>query len=81
VEQEDYFEFSGQGPRENIYLVDEQGNISILSLIKRESIISLFQDIKNSYTIHRYTNDGATFREYPMALENRYIRGPQDPCR
>jgi len=73
--KKDYFEFTGQGPRENIYLVDEQGNISILSLIKRESIISLFQDIKNSYTIHRYTNDGVTFREYPIALEDRYIRG------
>lgn len=74
-ERKDYFEFSGQGPRENEYLVDEQGNISILSLIKRESILSLFQDIKNSYIIYRYTNAGKTFREYPIALENRYIRG------
>ena len=73
--RKDYFEFSGQGPRENSYLVDEQGNVSILSLLKRESIISLFQDIKNSYLIHRYTNEGMTFREYSIALENRYIRG------
>lgn len=73
--KKDFYEFSGQGPRENYYLVDEQGNVSILSLIKRESIISLFQDIKNSYIIYRYTNEGKSFREYPITLENRYIRG------
>ena len=73
--RKDFFEFSGQGPRENHYVVDEQGNISVLSLIKRESIISLFQDIKNSYIIYRYTQQGKVFREYPLTLENRYIRG------
>ncbi|MBN1415541.1 MAG: hypothetical protein JW973_10610 [Bacteroidales bacterium] len=73
--RKDFFDFSGQGPRKNYYLVDEQGNVSILSLTKRESIISLFQDVKNSYTIHRYTQEGKAFREYPLILENRYIRG------
>jgi hypothetical protein len=73
--KKDYYDFTGQGPRESKFVVDEQGNVSILSLIKRESIISLFRDVKNSYTIHRYTDEGRTFHEYPVVLENRYIRG------
>ncbi|MBN2213033.1 MAG: hypothetical protein JW723_02210 [Bacteroidales bacterium] len=73
--REDSFEFSGQGPRDNKYVVDETGNISILSLQKRESILSLFSDIKNVYTIYRYTNEGADFNEYPVTLRNKYIRG------
>ena len=71
----DSFEFSGQGPRDNKYIVDEKGNISILSLLKRESILSLFSDIKNVYTIYRYTDNGNKFREYPVTLKERYIRG------
>ncbi len=71
----DSFEFSGQGPRDNKYVVDEIGNVSILSLQKRESILSLFSDIKNSYTIYRYTRDGEDFNEYPITLPNMYIRG------
>ncbi len=71
----DSFEFSGQGPRDNKYIVDEQGNITILSLLKRESILSLFSDIKNVYTIYRYTDNGSSFREYPLTLKERYIRG------
>jgi hypothetical protein len=71
----DSFEFSGQGPRDNKYVVDEIGNISILSLQKRESILSLFSDIKNIYTIYRYTNNGEDFNEYPIVLKNKYIRG------
>lgn len=71
----DSFEFSGQGPRDNKYIVDEEGNISILSLLKRESFLSLFSDIKNVYTIYRYTNLGANFQEYPVTLKERYIRG------
>jgi hypothetical protein len=73
--KKDYYNFTGQGPRESKFVVDEQGNVSILSLTKRESLISIFQDIKNSYVIHRYTDEGKTFREYPLTLENRYIRG------
>src|SRR4030042_2954995 len=71
----DSFEFTGQGPRDNKYVIDEIGNISILSLQKRESILSLFSDIKNVYTIYRYTNDGEDFNEYPVTLKNKYIRG------
>lgn len=73
--KKDYYNFTGQGPRESKFVVDEQGNVSILSLTKRESLISVFQDIKNSYVIHRYTDEGKTFHEYPLTLENRYIRG------
>jgi hypothetical protein len=73
--REDLFTFEGQGPRENIYLVDDLSNISILSLLKRESITSLFQDVKNAYTIYRYTRQGKIVKEYPISLENRYIRG------
>ncbi len=73
--RKDFYEFTGQGPRENNYVVDEQGNVSVLSLIKRESILSLFQDMKNSYIIYRYTQNGKIFREYPLTLMNRYIRG------
>jgi hypothetical protein len=73
--KKDYYNFTGQGPRESKFVVDEQGNVSVLSLTKRESIISMFQDIKNSYVIHRYTDDGKVFHEYPLTLEKRYIRG------
>lgn len=73
--KKDFIEFTGQGPRENVYEPDEQGNVSVLSLIREESIISLFRDVKNSYKIFRYTNEGMTFREYPVVLDGRYIRG------
>jgi len=71
----DAMEFQGQGPRDNLYLVDETGNVSILSLLKRESIISLIRDVRNLYSIYRYTNDGNDFNEYPVTLNDRYIRG------
>ena len=71
----DSFEFSGQGPRDNKYVVDEIGNVSILSLQKRESILSLFSEIKNMYTIYRYTSNGENFNEYPIILPDKYIRG------
>jgi hypothetical protein len=73
--RKDYYEFTGQGPRESKFIVDEVGNVSILSLTRRESILSLFQDIKNSYVIHRYSNEGKVFYAYPLTLEDRYIRG------
>jgi hypothetical protein len=73
--RKDFYEFTGQGPRENNYVVDELGNVSVLCLMKRESILSLFQDMKNSYIIYRYTQNGKIFREYPLTLMNRYIRG------
>lgn len=73
--RKDFYEFTGQGPRENNYVVDEYGNVSVLCLMKRESILSLFQDMKNSYIIYRYTQQGRFFREYPLTLMNRYIRG------
>lgn len=71
----DSFSFRGQGPRDNKYVVDEEGNVSVLSLVKRESIISLFREVKNQYTIYRYTHDGKDFREYAVTLPDRYIRG------
>jgi hypothetical protein len=73
--RKDSFEFQGQGPRDNKYIVDETGNISILSLQKRESLLSLFNEIKNSYTIYRYTSNGKEFHPYPVAYKNMYIRG------
>ncbi|MFO7655631.1 MAG: hypothetical protein R6W78_01045 [Bacteroidales bacterium] len=71
----DSFEYSGQGPRDNKYNVDEQGNISILSLLRDESIFSLFSDVKNVYTIYRYTDNGSYFQEYPITIKDKYIRG------
>jgi hypothetical protein len=71
----DSYEFQGQGPRDNKYLVDEQGNVSVLSLLKRESILSLFSDVRNLYKIYRYTDKGQTFKEYPVTLNDKYIRG------
>lgn len=73
--KKDMIDFKGQGPRDNKYIVDEKGNISILSLLKRASIISVFRDVKNVYTIYRYTHNGEFFQEYPITLINRYIRG------
>lgn len=73
--RKDTFTYQGQGPRDNNYLVDEAGNVSILSLLKRESILSLIQDVKNMYVIYRYTNEGNVFREYPLSLPELFIRG------
>jgi hypothetical protein len=70
----DSYEFKGLGPRDNKYIVDEVGNISILSLVKRESIMSLIREVKNQFTIYRYTRDGSDFKEYPVSLPDRYIR-------
>jgi hypothetical protein len=71
----DSYVFKGQGPRDNIYVVDETGNVSILSLLKDESIISLIRKYRNLYTIYRYTHEGTDFNEYPITLERTYIRG------
>ncbi len=73
--RKDSFEYRGQGPRDNKYVVDDAGNVSILSLQKRESILSLISDVRNMYTIYRYTRQGEEFMEYPVTLEERYIRG------
>lgn len=73
--KKDSFEFRGQGPRDNLYIVDETGNVSILSLIKRESILSLLRENRNLYSIYRYTQEGNEYNEYPVTLEKDYIRG------
>jgi hypothetical protein len=73
--RKDTFQFHGQGPRDNRYIVDEVGNVSVLSLLKRETILSLLQEVKNMYAIYRYTDEGNTFREYPLTLPDLFIRG------
>ncbi|MBN2812594.1 MAG: hypothetical protein JXQ80_00885 [Bacteroidales bacterium] len=73
--RKDSFKFQGQGPRDNKYVVDDAGNVTILSLIKRESIFSLWSDVKNMYALYRYTQQGEMFREYPVALPELFIRG------
>jgi len=73
--RKDSFEFRGQGPRDNLYLVDETGNVSVLSLIKRESLLSLLRDYRNLFSIYRYTLEGTEYREYPVTLNDLYIRG------
>jgi hypothetical protein len=74
-QKKDMIEFKGQGPRDNKYIVDEEGNISILSLIRRSNIFDLFRSEKNIYTIYRYSNFGETYREYSVTFPERYIRG------
>ena len=59
--KKDYFDFTGQGPRESKFVVDEQGNVSILSLTKRESIISFFQ----ASAAARFPARPRPFRRYP----------------
>ena len=71
----DFFNYEGLGPRENHYLVDEFGNVSILSLQKRENLSSLWSDKRNIYTIYRWTGNGKVFKEYSVTLGERYIRG------
>jgi hypothetical protein len=73
--RKDSFEFRGQGPGDNQYLVDEIGNVSILGLIKRESIFTAMSDVKNMYAVYRYTDAGRSFKEYPLVLPDRYIKG------
>jgi hypothetical protein len=74
-EKRDYYEFEKQGPRDNKYIIDEFGNLSVLSLIERENIMDLFKDVKNVYQIYRYTNKGEKFKEYPVKYNDKYIRG------
>jgi len=69
--KKDTYEFRGQGPRDNIYVVDEIGNVSILSLLKQENIISLIRKNRNLYTIYRYTHEGTDFNTYPVTLEKQ----------
>jgi hypothetical protein len=75
--RKDTYQFKGLGPRDNQYVVDEQGNVSILSVLKNENIFSVITrtEERNLYSIYRYTHDGQTFREYPVTLGARYIRG------
>lgn len=73
--RKDSYQYKGQGPRDNAYLVDEKGNVSILGLLKRESLISLLREKRNEYAIYRYTNNGNEFFEYPVTLNENYIRG------
>ena len=42
---------------------------------KKETILTLFNEVKNVYTITRLTKNGEDFNEYPITLKNRYIRG------
>lgn len=74
-QKKDYIEFKGQGPRDNKYYVDELGNISILSLLKRTNIFDIFSSVKNAYTIYRYTDNGDNYNEYVVTFPNKYIRG------
>ncbi len=73
--RKDSFEFTGLGPRNDQYTVDDYGNVTILSLIKRENIFSLGKPVRNAYSISRYTDDGENYRNYPISLLNKYIRG------
>lgn len=73
--RKDSFEFAGPGPRDNMYIVDETGNVSVLSLLKREWLISLVRKIKNLYNIYSYTHNGEMFKEYPVTITDRFIRG------
>jgi hypothetical protein len=73
--RDDSFEFRGAGPRDNRYLVDEMGNVSIMSLVKEEWLLSLIRKVKNLYTIYRYTNEGKDFNKYDITLPKMYIRG------
>lgn len=75
--RKDSYTYKGPGPRDNSYLVDETGNVSILSLLKPESLLSLLRENRNLYTIYRYTNEGNDFFEYPVTLKENYIRGIQ----
>lgn len=73
--RKDSFSFRGTGPRDNRYLVDETGNITVLSLLKQESLLNRNKEVKNSYAIYRYTHEGNFFKEYPFTLPEKYIRG------
>lgn len=74
-EHKDSYDYPKKGPRYNEYIVDEQGNIAILSFIKRATIFDLKKPVKNVYNIYRYTENGQNFKEYTVALKHRYIRG------
>jgi len=74
-EHKDSYDYEKQGPRYNEYTVDEQGNIAILSFIKRATIFDLKKPVKNIYNIYRYTDNGQNFKKYTVALKHKYIRG------
>ncbi|MFW6371247.1 MAG: hypothetical protein ACOC10_08600 [Bacteroidota bacterium] len=73
-DRKDIYEFERKGPRQNKYLVDDFGNVSILSLIRQSSLFTIASPIKDVYKIFRYTNNGTVFQEYPVLFENTYIR-------
>jgi hypothetical protein len=73
--RKDSYQFKGLGPRDNLYLVDELGNVSILSVLRNENILSLIRKERNLYSIYRYTHDGQSYNEYPVTLGSNYIRG------
>lgn len=74
-EHKDSYDYEKQGPRYNEYTVDEEGNIAILSFIKRATIFDLKKPVKNVYNIYRYTENGENFKKYTVALKHKYIRG------
>ncbi len=67
--------YQGSAPRDAHYVVDETGNVSVLSLRRQESIFSLVSGHTNEYTIYRYTLDGKVFNEYAITLGEKHIRG------
>jgi len=75
--RKDTYQFKGLGPRDNQFEVDELGNVSILSVLRNENILSVITRTKerNLYSIYRYTHDGQSYNEYPVTLGTRYIRG------
>lgn len=73
--KKDFYEYKGQGPRENIFVVDDYNNVSILSLIKQQSIFTyLFSEEKNLYNIYRYTENGTVFKSFPITLNEKFIK-------
>ena len=69
--------YRGRRPRESIIKVSDEGDAFILSLKDEQGLRSLWQDIKNRYTLVAVTDSGNTLKAYTLNLPELYIRGVQ----
>jgi hypothetical protein len=69
--------YRGRRPRESILEVSDRGDVFLMNLLDDQGIRSLWQEIKNRYTLVAITDNGANTRAYTLNLPELYIRGVQ----
>lgn len=69
--------YTGRRPRESIIEVNEKGDAFVISLLDDQGLRSLWQNIKNRYTLVAITENGQHANAYTLNLPGYYIRGVQ----